>query len=424
MKKVLVSLLFFSFLTACADSSSTITDNNLNNSSYISSKSSKLTRNIFPIIEKVNQEYKKRNPELIEIKYKAMSESAFAFYRATAYLFYSDITQNSLIGGTKVNISGDLHLDNIGTYFASNGKVYYDLNDFDDVTVASYTYDLSRCITSIYLAAEDAGFNKEDSENIVTEFLTAYKSSLNFFNLNKSSINQPVTDLSKYAQKAVDKTLSNSYSNFLSEISANNKFIYSDKIRKINPEVTNTVLEAIKVYSSSNKTISLGKVKDIGMYIAGKGSLGRYRYIVLLEGNTTKSNDDLVLELKEAALPSISQLNSKSTQNEAQRVIQANKYFLSYPDTYLGSTTMNNLNFFVRKVNPDEKVNTKKIDKKSDFKDHIKTVAKIVAKAHAKSGKTLEILKEFENKSQLINDFSKDYTNQVKADFQEFKKSI
>lgn len=420
MKKVLASLFLIStLLTACGESSLINQEDNINQS-YISS--SKSSRNIFSTIEKVNAEYKKRNPEIINIKYQAMSESPFAFYRATAYLFYADALKNSFLNSINVNIQGDLHLDNVGTYFASNGKVYYDLNDFDDAYTGSYLYDVSRCATSIYLAAADAGYNINDSEDIAKEFLNAYADSLKSYSSGKNAINQPVTSLSKYAQKAVDKTNQNSYSSFLNEISANGKFIYSDKIRKVSPEIFNNVSEALK--NSNTKTKNNLKVKDIGIYIAGKGSLGRYRYIILTEGESTKSNDDLVFDLKEAGQPSASQVRSKLSGNQAQRIVGATKYFISYPDTYLGTTNIKDIDFYLRKVSPDEKVNTKKIDKESDFKDHVKTVAKIVAKAHAISGKTAEIISDFEKKKDLVNSFSKDYSNQVKEDFNEFKKSF
>ena len=73
---------------------------------------------------------------------------------------------------------------------------------------------------------------------------------------------------------------------------------------------------------------------------------------------------------------------------------------------------------------PDEKANLKKIDKKSEFKDHIKTISAIIARSHAKSGKISQIMSDFTNKKDLIEQFSKDYTKQVVSDFEEFKKSI
>lgn len=420
MKKTLLSFVLTSLLLiSCSENPQLI-----NQSSDSVSILSKNSRDVFSIIEKNNSEYKKRNPEIIKIKYDAMSESAFAFYRATAYLFYMDISKSSLNQGTNINLQGDLHLDNIGTYFASNGKVYYDLNDFDDAFSGSYALDIARITTSIYLAADEYSYSDKDTDELVDEFLDSYKDSLKLFINNKSLINQPFTNLSKNSQKAVDKTLSNNYQEFLSEISANNKFIYSDKIRKISSETFDKVSQAVKKYSSNSKNLSGLQIKDIGYYIAGKGSLGRYRYIILLEGNSSRSNDDIVLEIKEAAPPSSVGYTSKNTTNNAQRVVNATKYFLSYPDIYLGTTSIDNNDFFVRRVMPDEKVNLKKIDKKSEFKDHLKTVAGIIAKSHSKSGKATNILNSFDSDSDSIKFYSKDYFKQVKSDFSSFKKSL
>lgn len=419
MKKVISSLLLSSFLLiSCSESTPNISDKN---NISISSKSN---RGIFSIIEKNNAEYKKRNPEIIKLKYKAMSESAFAFYRATAYLYYMDIAKTSLNSSINIPLQGDLHLDNIGTYFSSNGKVYYDMNDFDDSFTGSYTLDLARILTSIYLSSEEINFSRSDSEDFSKEFFQNFEEYLKIFIKNKNLINEPFTKLTKASQKAVDKTISNSYQSFISEISSNGKFIYSDKIRKVSSEEFNNVSLAIKNFSNISKNPSLAKIKDIGFYIAGKGSLGRYRYIILLEGNSTKSNDDLVLEIKEATQPSSSINRAKISGNQAQRVIQSTKYFLSYTDNYFGITKIGNIDFYVRRVMPDEKVNLKKIDKKSDFKDHIKTVAAIIAKAQAKSGKGEQILNDLESKKELISDFAKSYSKQVISDYEEFKKSL
>ncbi|MFN8577749.1 MAG: DUF2252 family protein [Candidatus Sericytochromatia bacterium] len=423
MKKVISSLLLSSFLlSSCGDNTKNInTDDNISTFS----KSDKTTnRGIFSIVEKNNSEYKKRNPELIRLKYQAMSESSFSFYRATAYLYYMDLSKTSLNSSINIPLQGDLHLDNIGTYFSSNGKVYYDMNDFDDSFTGSYTYDLARLLTSIYLAANEMNFSRSDAEDFSKEFFEHFQNYLKVFTKNKNLINEPFTNLTKYAQKAVDKTFSNSYQDFISEISSNGKFIYSDKIKKIPPEEFNNVNNAIKTYLNTNKNSNIGKVKDIAFYIAGKGSLGRYRYIILFDGSTTKTNDDLVLEIKEATQPSSTINKTKLSGNQAQRVIQATKYFLSYTDNYYGITKIGNIDFYVRRVMPDEKVNLKKIDKNSEFKEHIKTIAAIIAKAQAKSGKGEQILNDLDSKKDLISDFAKSYSKQVMSDYEEFKSSF
>ena len=48
-------------------------------------------RDPMPQIQQFHAPLLTRNPELVKLKYQAMSESPFIFYRATAFLFYSDI---------------------------------------------------------------------------------------------------------------------------------------------------------------------------------------------------------------------------------------------------------------------------------------------------------------------------------------------
>src|SRR3954465_4657333 len=97
-----------------------------------------------------------RRPELLERKYKAIRADAFTFLRGTCHLFYEDWPAGSpLNAAPPAWISGDLHLENFGSYKGDNRLVYFDINDFDEAALGGATWDLSRLITSIFLAGEE-----------------------------------------------------------------------------------------------------------------------------------------------------------------------------------------------------------------------------------------------------------------------------
>ena len=48
-------------------------------------------------------------------------------------------------------IQGDLHAENYGTYMNSQGKLVFDVNDFDEAYVGHYTWDLQRMAASLAL---------------------------------------------------------------------------------------------------------------------------------------------------------------------------------------------------------------------------------------------------------------------------------
>ena len=71
--------------------------------------------------------------EMLPMKYEAMAENAFRFYRGTCHLFYEDlVVADPLPFSPQVWICGDLHLENFGSYKGDNKLLYFDLNDFDE----------------------------------------------------------------------------------------------------------------------------------------------------------------------------------------------------------------------------------------------------------------------------------------------------
>jgi uncharacterized protein (DUF2252 family) len=422
LKKIIVSLVLALTTFSCAEVSQDL----IQESDSISI-SSKNTSNVFSLIKQVNAEYEKRNPELIKLKYQYMSESPFAFYRATTYLFYKDVfsLKPELTNTVKVKLQGDAHLENLGTYQDLNGNISYDLNDFDDVFDGAYTLDLTRLAVSIQLAAQENGIN--ESSSLVSFFLDRYYENLKFLDKNKALINQniPSNIISKQANKVINKVSGYKYSDFVDEMTSDGKLKLSDKVKPISKEVYASVVKAIENYSTTRGTLkSLFKVKDVAYYISGKGSLGRYRYMVLLEGSSNKNKDDLIIELKEAAQPSVSIVGGNIAGNQAQRVVEGTKYFVTKPDQYYGVTKIGTSDYFIRQVFPNEKVNLEKLDNNSDFKEHLNTVAYVFAKAHAKSNKILQLINDEKISKPLIANYSEQYFAKVKSDFNSFKSAL
>jgi len=69
-------------------------------------------------------------------KFRKMAETAFAFYRGSASLFYADVSHDVdpfLNEKTsRVWIQGDMHAENFGTYMNGKGVLIFDVNDFDE----------------------------------------------------------------------------------------------------------------------------------------------------------------------------------------------------------------------------------------------------------------------------------------------------
>jgi uncharacterized protein (DUF2252 family) len=97
-------------------------------------------------IKKYNQH---RDHNFLALKYLAMYQDEYRFFRATAHLFFEDIPSNSFLHkAPAVWICGDLHLENFGSYKGDNRVAYFNINDFDESVLASPLLDIARFLTS------------------------------------------------------------------------------------------------------------------------------------------------------------------------------------------------------------------------------------------------------------------------------------
>ena len=113
-------------------------------------------------------------------KYCKMAATAYAFYRGTDHLYWSDFSNGRRpkkfsTPETKTWLQGDLHAYNFGSFDNDDGDVVYGLNDFDEGVIADYQYDVWRMATSLILIARENGkSNKSDEEDFVLTFAKSY----------------------------------------------------------------------------------------------------------------------------------------------------------------------------------------------------------------------------------------------------------
>jgi uncharacterized protein (DUF2252 family) len=385
------------------------------------------TRDPLSLIQQYHRDLQLRAPELVRTKYQAMAESPFAFYRATAFLYYYDLSRESALASSiKIWIQGDFHLENMGTYRTARGQYAYDLNDFDEATQAPYTWELARQAASIQLAADEMGFKGQDRAAFVSHFLTRYVYHLGQLARNSGLLAQPLTAryLTEKPAKQVSQATEFDRPEYLSEMTQAGRLRLSDKMLQLNSVARKEAESGLALYARSRpEGAAFYRLKDAAARVAGKGSLGRYRYTLLVEGPSASPNDDILLEIKEAAPPSTEAFAPSRTDN-ATRIVQAYRYFLPEADPLLGVTRVHNLPAYVRELLPKETVNLDSLDKSQEYLDFLDTVALIAARAHVRSGQGARILAESKNWLSFLPTWSDKYAEQVAADWQAFRQAL
>jgi len=100
-------------------------------------------------------------PDDLALKHKAMATDAFSFLRATFYRFMQLWQQHGKEHGEvarqapKVLAVGDLHVANFGTWRDIEGRLVWGINDFDELYPLPYTVDLVRLAVSAHMATDE-----------------------------------------------------------------------------------------------------------------------------------------------------------------------------------------------------------------------------------------------------------------------------
>ena len=115
----------------------------------------------------------------IALKHRRMTESPFAFLRATYYRWVQLWPElcPKLATAPKVLAVGDLHVENFGTWRDAEGRLGWGINDFDEAATLPFTHDLTRLATSALLAAR-VGHFAAAPRLVARELLAGYRKGL------------------------------------------------------------------------------------------------------------------------------------------------------------------------------------------------------------------------------------------------------
>src|SRR3974377_1073809 len=117
---------------------------------------------------------KTRVPKLLPIKWQRMALSPFGFFRGAAPVMAADLAGLPHTG-VLVQICGDAHVRNLGAYEAPDGRLVFDINDFDETIAAPWEWDIKRLATSLVLARRAARDSDNRCREGVVLFVRTYR---------------------------------------------------------------------------------------------------------------------------------------------------------------------------------------------------------------------------------------------------------
>lgn len=117
-----------------------------------------------------------RLPELLPVRYARMSATPFAFLRGSAAVMAADL---ATMPSTEllVQAAGDCHCLNFGGFATPERRLAFDINDFDETSLAPWEWDVKRLAASFAVATRD-DFDKATRLDLATTAARAYRETM------------------------------------------------------------------------------------------------------------------------------------------------------------------------------------------------------------------------------------------------------
>lgn len=375
-----------------------------------------------------------RDPERLAMKYKNMRSSPFVFLRGTCHLFYERLPKSKLFEKSPLTwVCGDLHLENFGSFKGDNRQVYFDLNDFDEASLAPCTWELVRLLSSILIGAESLGVNPSEALCLCNEFLDAYAACLADGKarwVERETAEGMVKQLLDGLQQRPRKQYLDSRTD--SDGKKRHFRIDGKHALAVTAEQHKKVTSFMKEFAAQQDNPRFYKVLDVARRIAGNGSLGVERYAVLVQGKGSPDSN-FVLDIKQALPSSLKpflKVKQPKWESEAHRVVTVQRRMQAISMAFLQPVIIEGTPFILRGLQPTEdRVALDQWDKKlRRLEGVVRTMGHLTAWAQLRSSgrggsaiadELIDFARKQKWKSQLI-EAARHCSDQVNQDWHEF----
>jgi uncharacterized protein (DUF2252 family) len=409
-----------------------------------------------------------RVPALVALKNELMAASPFAYFRGAVPVMAYDL---SLIANTGIRnqLCGDAHVRNLGAFAAPDGRLVFDINDFDETIVAPFEWEVKRMATSLVLAGRGAGARNIDCREAAAVFLERYRTAMWGF------ARMPVLELARYqvhrlqnmtsvagilqmAERSTPMHTLLTLTEVEGGASAEKKGVKKAGVKKaaktkepkrevtqrvfktmpprltrVKGETAAQVLDSLTKYAESLQPerrhfLAQYRPVDVAFKVVGTGSVGLRDYVVLMEGNGAK--DPLFLQIKQEVAsgyaPYVAARDRREKQHQGRRVVEGERAMQVQSDPFLGWTTMDGRDYLVRQLNDHKASIQLESLKAAELLEYAAVCGEILARGHARAGDS-SMIAGYLGRSARFDDavgtFAEAYANQTELDWKQMVES-
>ncbi len=383
-----------------------------------------------------------RVPALLKLKHQLMAQSPFIYFRGAAPVMAADlaVVPNT---GIEAQLCGDAHVRNLGAFAAPDGRLVFDINDFDETIRGPFEWDLKRMAASLVLAARESRHKESSAREAVEQCILRYCEHMRAFakmpllEVGRFQVHRlgSVEPVHKALLKAERATPLHNLE-LLTEPTPGKPG--TRRFREIKPNLTritgakaDEVLGALRPYreileSQRQHLLSLYRPIDVAFKVVGTGSIGLRDYCIYFEGNGP--SDPLFLQIKEevpsAYTPYLS--GTHPGPHNGHRVVVGQRAMQLQSDPFLGWTHIGSRQVLVRQLN-DHKGSIDLTDLAgTGLMAFGEVCGELLARGHARSGDPQVIagyLGSGGTFAEALANFGFLYANQTEKDWQALRRS-
>jgi uncharacterized protein (DUF2252 family) len=396
-----------------------------------------------------------RLDHLLPIKYGRLVASPFVFLRGSAVVMASDLA-NTPVTGLDAATCGDAHLSNFGVFATPERNLVFDLNDFDEVFIGPWEWDIKRLAASAVVAGRQNGFKEKDNLKLAQLVTRVYRKAMNrfsklpildvwYFHVETDKILAQIENYSKEAgkrtgkvlKKARKKTQARTLEKLTQLVDGKRQFINNppllvrlsdllteeQKSQVKEQDIEKAWFEYLNSLPRERRVLlSRFRIADGALRVGGVGSVGTRCSILLLEGSAPQ--DAIILKQKEVG-PSVLEayLPKRDYSSYAQRVVTGQRMMKAASDIFLGwhQNPTTTRHFYWRQLKDMKgSVDVSTLDERG-LGAYLAVCSLCLARAHGRTGDPVAItgyLGKGDVFDQAIGKFAVPYADQTEQDYQ------
>ena len=376
--------------------------------------------------------------QLLPIKYARMKVSPFAFFRGAVSIMAADLGRLPHSGLT-VQLCGDAHVQNLGSFAAPDGALVFDLNDFDETIRGPWEWDVKRMAASIVLAGGESGHRGRAAKTprrCLRKAIAGDSGIRELANFASGAAADSPAGAHPADSCGAQAVAARAAADLLEKFTENHQGQH--RVRDLRPgfwrvrgskarEVLDSLAAYREILSPDRRHLfDLFRPIDVGFKVVGTGSVGLRDYVVLFEGNGAL--DPMFLQIKQEMPSAYAQwLPDLVYPHQGRRAAEGQRAVQPISDLLLGWTSIGRHQYLIRQLNDHKgSIDLQKL-RGGGLESLAQVAGELLARGHARSGDACEIsgyCGAGTKVTRALRDFAGQYADQTDADYAAFMAAI